>query len=347
MFLKKRIKIKGMRIFKKFNVSLIKYKLLIIILLLFSKAIFASKTPPNELRGIWISDPTKCEWEKAIKDFKKIGINNIFINFASAGVTFYESKILPNNLPKEPLEKLIELAHKEGMFVHAKILVFFMYFAPKKQNDLMIERGRVLLSSKGKIQLQSKTPWLDPSQIENRIQMQSVIKEILENFNVDGIQLDYIRFYEEHGIHESILKIRTAVLTNFVSETGFLIKNINPKIRYSACIFYDLERAKNEMAQDWETWSNNSIFNFYVPMNYTLSNKNLMKWIYSQELSMKKGTTFYSGLGAYMDKMSSDKLFEQINIIRRAKVPGFVLFSYTPEISKNILIPLGKKLKSN
>ncbi|EKD25906.1 MAG: hypothetical protein ACD_79C01446G0003 [uncultured bacterium] len=301
----------------------------------------------KEMRGIWISDPRGFNWEKVISDMKKCGLNNIFVNFASAGATFYPSNILPYREPKDDFAHLIELAHKNNIYVHAKILAFFMHWASKDQITKMKKEGRLLLNTKGKIQIQSQTPWLDPSQIKNRSQLISIIDEIMSKYDVDGIQLDYVRFYEELNVPESILAIRKSILTNFVAEVGTKIKTKNKNLRYSACIFYDETRAREEMAQDWKKWVDLNIFHFYVPMNYTVSNTNLVRWINRQEHITGGQGNFYSGLAAYMEGMTPKKLIKQISLLRKTMNPGFILFSYTDEFSKNFIPELSQFLNSN
>jgi len=311
------------------------YHWLFILTIFLNISVFAS--PKTELRGIWVSSPLDLNWEEVILNIKKAGFNNIFVNFASAGVTFYPSDILPSIKPKNSFKELISIAHKHGIAVHAKILAFFMFWAPEFQIEKMKKEGRILLSTKGKLQLQASTPWLDPAQIENREQVKNLIKEIISKYDVDGIQLDYVRFFEEKDAPMSIIKIRQSILTNFVSNTATLIQKINSNIRYSACIFWNLKRAKHEMAQDWDTWVDKKLFSFLVPMNYTVQPTKLSSWINDQDIERQGGTTFYSGLGAYMKKMTPEILLKEINIVRNSKTPGFILFSYTDEFVKKKL----------
>jgi uncharacterized lipoprotein YddW (UPF0748 family) len=301
--------------------------------------------PRNELRGIWISDPTGFEWSRVIRDVKEAGFNNLFVNFASAGVAFYPSSILPSREPQESLASLVVEAREAGIFVHAKILTFFMYWAPDSQIYRMTDAGRVLLDMQGKMRLQADTPWLDPAQVENRELAQSLVREILTEFDVDGIQLDYVRFYEERDVPESIMDIRRSVLTNFVADTGRLVETIRPEVRYSACVFYDLHRARNEMAQDWGIWAAKNLFTFLVPMNYTTHPKELVKWINRQDRIREGGMTFYSGLGAYLPRMTPEILLEEIKLVRKAGWPGYVMFGYNPDFVRRMLPALKRRHK--
>ena len=292
---------------------------------------------PSEMRGIWISDPTDFKWKKVIKNLKKAGINNLFINFASAGVAFYKSAYLPSKPLDEPYEELIRLAHENGIKVHAKILCFFMHWAPDDHIEKMIRDKRVLINTMGKVAYQSQTPWLDPGQHENRELIKSVIQEIIRKFDVDGIQLDYVRFFEEWNVPETIMRIRRVTVTNFVIETSQMVRQLKPSLAYSACIFYNPKRACEEMAQDWITWDAKNVFDFLVPMNYTTYPKEIIKWIDCQKFVHKGDTLFYSGLGAYMPSMTPTKLFKEIDFVKQCGYSGFVLFAYNEDFEKRML----------
>ena len=314
----------------------------ILLLFLFCGQGFAYQD--NEMRGIWISDPTNYNWTKVVKNLKKARINNIFVNFASAGAAFYSGEHLPYRHCEDSLQNLIRVAHKNGIRVHAKILTFFLHWAPEAQINKMKREKRLLINTRGRIAYQSQTPWLDPALPENRELMLSVIWEIVKKFEVDGIQLDYVRFFEETGVPDSIMSIRRMILTNFVSEISQMLRQLDPSLDYSACIFYNVNRALGEMAQDWPTWEKRNIFTFLVPMNYTTYSRELSKWMNSQLKGLKGNTPFYSGLGSYMPKMTPAKLIQQIEVVRSSGMNGFILFAYNDDFVKKMLPAVIHKL---
>jgi uncharacterized lipoprotein YddW (UPF0748 family) len=322
--------------------NLFRHAVLTIFVLFFSTFVFAKD---SELRGIWISDPTHFHWETVVADVKKAGLNTIFVNFASAGVAFFPNSELPYIKPDQSMHELLRIAHKEGLQVHAKILTFFMHWAPEAQIKKMKQENRLLKNMRGKIAYQSETPWLDPAQEKNRALMQKVIAEILTHYPVDGLQLDYIRYFEENSVPPSVMHVRQKVIQNFVSETAQLVKKIRPQTPYSACVFYNLKRAQNEMAQNWEAWIQQDIFSFLCPMNYTIHPQELGKWLSEQHMIQQRHRTpLYSGLGAYMDSMTPKILLQEIDMVRHHHFPGFVLFSYNPKFVKKMMKPLSKKL---
>src|SRR5437867_6373219 len=61
-------------------------------------------TPPpqprpavTELRGVWVSDTPKLDWDKATADLARNGFNAMYVNLASGGAALYPgSKVVPS-----------------------------------------------------------------------------------------------------------------------------------------------------------------------------------------------------------------------------------------------------------
>ena len=44
--------------------------------------------PVTELRGVWVSDSTRLDWDKATARLQRAGFNTMYVNLASAGAAF-------------------------------------------------------------------------------------------------------------------------------------------------------------------------------------------------------------------------------------------------------------------
>ena len=92
--------------------------------------------PPRivtELRGVWVSDPSRLDWDRATADLERAGFNTMYVNFASGGAAFFPgSRVLPDLSTATPADWIsgITLAHRRGIAVHAKLVTMFMYRAP-------------------------------------------------------------------------------------------------------------------------------------------------------------------------------------------------------------------------
>lgn len=103
----------------------------------------------------------------------------------TSGMAMYDSKIMPPaNSSFDRLKVLIDEAHKRGLKVHPWVQV-------NDQGPSVAEKHPdwCQISSDGK-----RVGYLDPSSAEAREYIVSVVREIANNYDVDGISLDYVRY---------------------------------------------------------------------------------------------------------------------------------------------------------
>ena len=154
----------------------------------------------TELRGVWVSDTTRLDWDRATANLQRAGFNTIYANLASGGAAFYpNSHALPSIVAgsSDPVARGIDLAHRRGLAVHAKQIVTFMFKAPPGFQRQLVAADRVMRGPDGRPVLQSGFTWLCPSQEANRALIAASVTELVTKYPVDGIQFDYIRFCEQ------------------------------------------------------------------------------------------------------------------------------------------------------
>ncbi len=153
-----------------------------------------------ELRGVWVSDTTKLDWDSATANLQHAGFNTIYANLASGGAALYpNSHALPSIVSgsPDPVARGIDLAHQRGLAVHAKQIVTFMFKAPPAFQHELVAADRVMRGPDGHPVMQAGFTWLCPSQEANRELIASSVTEMVKRYPVDGIQFDYIRFCEQ------------------------------------------------------------------------------------------------------------------------------------------------------
>jgi uncharacterized lipoprotein YddW (UPF0748 family) len=292
--------------------------------------------PFTELRGVWISDPRGLDWRQVMMELHHSGFNTVFVNFSSGGAAFYPSRILPNVASRDEMRACLEAAHSQGLRVHAKFIVWYMFQSPLARQKLMARQNRLLHSGNGTVIIQGDAPWLDPAAKINREERLAAIREALQKYDVDGVQLDYIRFPENAG---TITSSRLHSNTDFVLAVRNETKNIRPGIPLSICNFYDYSRARKDMGQDWLLWAQRGYVDFLCPMNYTRDVGALEKWIQTQQHLLNGRVPLYCGLGAYMFS-NPQQLNQQIALVRRSRASGFVVFAYNEQFRRQLLAGL-------
>jgi len=326
------------------------------------------RRPVAELRGVWVSDPSRLDWDGATADLQRAGFNAMYVNFASGGAAFYpRSKVLPDLSTATAAEWIngIELAHRRGITVQAKIITMFMFRASAGFQRQLIKAGRVMRRPDGRPALQNGYTWLCPSQPANRAQIAAEVTEILTRYPVDGLQFDYIRFFEEPtcycdhcrrefetylgrrvrrwpddvtggALTDRFYEWRRQVINDCVREFTSVARNLRPRVTLSAAVFHDLERGREDRAQDWKLWLDRGYLNYVCTMTYTPDLRDFENRVRKQQNWVGNRNRVMVGIGSYKLERMSD-LMAEIDLTRRLNAPGFVLFSYDDAEARHLL----------
>ncbi len=145
-----------------------------------------------ELRAVWAHYYGIPNWEQTIQSLHQANFNAVFPYMCSAGVAYYPSHILPVSEKAASHDYLAEATtagYKYGIQVHARMLVLEALFASEQTKARLAAQGRLMHTSGG-----DTLPWLCPTNPYNREQLIGVALEIVRNYPVAGLQLDYIRY---------------------------------------------------------------------------------------------------------------------------------------------------------
>lgn len=327
-----------------------------------------------EIRAIWLDRGTivsmknPAELRSFIKTLARIGFNVIFFETINAGYPIYPSKLLPQNpLIKgwDPLQIAVEAAHLNGIELHGWVWTFAVgntrhnlllnqpvqYLGP-----ILSDKGRswALSASDGRlrIEMQPET-WISPANKKACNFLLDIFTEIVKNYDVDGLQLDYIRypFQKPHSqvgfdfITKSAYKADTGNIpkligplnkswrnwkalqvSDFVRKTSQTLKQIKPDIKISAAVFaIDRSLRMQLIQQDWETWLINNWIDVVYPFYYSFTKDEI-----TAKLNYQKQNTNNKGIiipGFNLRVLSVGELAERISISRNSGVLGFALFA--------------------
>ncbi len=352
------------------------------------KALF-DKVPVTrvEARAIWLDRGSIVKagspegMRKLIDRIAASGFNIVYFETINAGYSMYPSKITVQN-PEvkgwDPLAAAVQEAHKDGIEIHAWVWTFAVgntrlnkilgepasYPGPiLSRSDMASE---ALRTDDGGILPPGQTEyWLSPASYKARSFLLSLFSEVIRNYDVDGLQLDYIRypfqktykpvgfepfavsrFTSETGLslsdpNEYTMKAWDAwkafQVTTFVKEVSTTLKQINPKLKISAAVF-PMNRNNRMLAiqQDWESWVRNGWVDTLNPMAYSKSPRSLEFLVqYIQNVGGDK-TLVYPGLS--LIKLNPIELLETLEVCRKTGVMGTTLFAYNQFGPENQLL---------
>lgn len=305
-------------------------------------------SPKYETRAVWVTTLNGLDWPKktagsstgiirqknelcALLDkLKNGGVNTVILQTRVRATTIYPSQYEPwdvaltkqtgKNPGYDPLRFAIEECHKRGMELHAWVVT--------------IPIGK--WNSYGCKELRKKNPnlvirigdegYMNPAKEETGTYIARICSEIVNNYDVDGIHLDYIRYPETWKQNVNSAQGRTNI-TKIVRKINKVVKQSKPWVKLTCAPIGkhdDLRRyssrgwnARSRVYQDAQEWLRTGLMDGLYPMMYFQGNNFFpfaLDWIENSY-----GKPVISGLGIYFmrDKnWSIDVIKRQMEVCR-------------------------------
>ena len=343
----------------------------------FSKAYFLSHASvETEGRAVWNHSGLGAypgDWERSAKELAAAGVNIILPNMAWAGVAHYPSKILPQSKTYtqygDQIAQCVQAAHTHGLGVHVWKITWNLEGAPTAFVEKIRAEGRTQVSATG-----AALNWLCPSHPKNVLLELNSILEIVTNYDVDGIHLDYIRYPDSHACYcegcrkrfvrtlrkpisewpaevlpktgaysEQYAEWRVQQITRLVRLIHKRTRGVDPEIKISAAVFGWYPGCITSIGQDWIAWAKAGYVDFVCPMNYTEDSGYFTELLANQLALMPKDVAIYPGIGATASNslLTPDAVVEQIYLSRHLGASGWTIFDYSVDISGTVLPALG------
>lgn len=337
----------------------------------------------NELKGTWVRPVEKNVYEirKTLDNMKSIGINTVFLETYFHGYTIFPSRTMrsynftaqnPIFAGFDPLQAYVTEAKARGMKVH----IWFESFYTGNKNPLNDPNS--ILSIKPEWANKNKANYdkegfvthpvehngyfLDPANPEVQNFLVLIVKEIIANYKVDGINLDYIRYPSSQKATSAGYEASNWGYTPYAREEFKKLYGIDPvnikykdnmwakwneyrqdkitiyltkmrkatkgKVILSAVIFPDYKTCLDTKQQNWPIWSDKGHLDAITPLILT-SDDELFDIMYKEIKSkISSSTTVYPGLFVGFMEGEAEDLLKQINVSRSLKSGGIVLFDW-------------------
>lgn len=338
----------------------------------------------DELKGVWIrpTEHSPKEIAQTVEILKESGINNVFLETFYHGTTIYPSEVLKaygvisqrgefNTF--DPLQIWINECHKHDIKLHIWFQSFYIGNKPPRSSMKHIlsvypewaNTTKALAESKeiAYSEAEHNGYFIDPANPEVQKFVQELLAEIVEKYEPDGINLDYIRyplgtyvksdnskasewgytkyaredFKSIYGVDPLELKVsdplkakwfeyRQQKITDFVEFSRKLTRNNN--IILTTVIFTDREKSLLTKMQDWKTWSRRNLVDGFTPLLFTTDTKTAGSIIHEMKKQMSSCTKLYPGIFVMYMNAPTDQLLLQINETRKMHTDGVILFDY-------------------
>lgn len=343
----------------------------------FSKAYFLSHPSiATEGRAVWNHSGLGAypgDWERSAQELAATGFNMLIPNMAWGGVAHYASKVLPQSETftryGDQIVQCVTAARQHGLEIHVWKITWNLEGAPKEFIENLRKAGRTQVSATGK-----SLNWLCPSHPENvQLELDSLM-EIAENYDVDGVHLDYIRYpgrdacycqgcrkrfslatrqhihewpaavLPETGEHKpAYTEWRTQQITRLVRLAHKRVRAVKPGIKISVAVYGGYPACVPSIGQDWIAWAKAGYVDFVCPMNYTEDIGYFTELLAKQLALMPKAVALYPGIGATASNsiLTADAVVGQIYLARYLEASGWAIFDYSVDISGTVLPALG------
>ena len=243
--------------------------------------------------------------------------NNIVIQVRGRGDAFYNSKFVPKsslikNLDFDPLAYVLPTAKEKGLKVHVWLNAYLLWSSSVKpiQNEHLantkiewIDHNQLQNKSLKELLIDNKNRkngfegiYLSPGHPNVNKYLLKVFKELVDEYDIDGIHLDYIRLHDQgygknpyaianfrkynnsnNQIDELSLDqyssqewndfLRKSI-TELVSDTKDMIMLSNSRIELSAAVKPSLYEARERFSQEWDVWLVAGYLDKAFVMNY-------------------------------------------------------------------------------
>lgn len=339
--------------------------------------------------------------DRAFNQLESVNFNTVYPVVWNRGHTFYNSKVAKQvtgrtaepllrllHFGKDVLKKIIQLGEKKGL----RIIPWFEYgfmtpsnsilarYYPQwltKENsgdNIIIEEPpelRIISSERVRIKqfirrFFRKEAWLNPIHPEVQDFIKGLILEVVENYNIDGIQLDDhfgmpVKFgYDEFTVqlyrkeHQGKnppnnpldgewMRWRADKITAFMADIAKDIKAIKPNIIISLSP-NSKHFAYNNYLQDWETWVKKGLVDELVIQVYRHDRNSFINELQQPALKLAS-KKIPVGVGIFtgnpQNPIEMKQIREQVQMVRQTQFRGIsffyweTLWSYmTPESPK-------------
>ena len=349
---------------------------------------------PREMRGVWVATVLNIDFPRHMDDaaaqkqeliaildtMQAAGLNTMFFQVRPQGDALYPSRIFPwseyltgvagQDPGYDPLAYLLEEAHQRGLAVHAWINPYRLSMGskdnPLNTHDKLPDDSPVKTRADLTLAAGDGRLYLNPGEPEVVALVLAGIREILENYEVDGIHMDDYFYpgdpnyddsaaYQRYG-KESQLSLadwrraNTLLLIRHIQE---LVREVRPQAAFGISPSGIWRNKKNsplgsdtngfesysQIYADSRLWVEEGLLDYITPQLYWAIGKEgsdyevLAQWWH--DVCQDTKVRLYIGHGAYRVGsgteeawQSAEEIGRQIELNRGLGIEGSVFYGY-------------------
>lgn len=346
------------------------------------------KSPDDEIRALWVDSwgpgiYTAAQCDETIAYARRAGFNTLLVEVRKVADAYYTSLYEPRGKDEttgqpidpafDPLEYLCDRVRDiKGMRIEAWVVANRVWKGkelpgPTQPAHLFHTWPQWILTDINGSKFEGeeggeRSVFVDPSDPMVRERLTAVATDIVKNYDVDAIHLDYIRYpgntwgYTPTSIAHfqtdtgrtdrpeptdtQFVEWRAAQVTESVRAVRERIKNVNPKVDLTASVVswgkigpggYKATAGYLGACQDWTGWLDQGLLDIAYIMHYRREHlpdqaDDFRNWFKEFEAHRKPDTRVVVGIGAYLNDLNGS--IRQVKDALSQRLDGIAVFSY-------------------
>ncbi|MBR4852670.1 MAG: family 10 glycosylhydrolase [Clostridia bacterium] len=331
-----------------------------------------SESRTVEFRGVWIRPTQKTQTEVAeyVQRLYDAGINTLCIE------TLYDSTLIfpapegsdfehnPKFNGFDVLKAYVEECHKRDMELHVWMPIFYSSHTTCSNLERSVWYKNPSwrnINNSGKdtcVNDDDDFCFLNPAHPEVQEFLLGTYQYILENYDIDGFELDYIRyqdginddygydpltvggFKEKYGVvpqyntaasyWDNWVQYRCDIITGFVGKMRAMFNEYGEDVLLCADVGPDAKGARNGIYQDYSNWISKGWIDLLKPMSYTYDSVEAT----DKNVEKMNGKYLASGIGVYSDSYSGYDASTHVPLANEKGADGVMFFEASTYLGK-------------
>ena len=315
--------------------------------------------------------------DEMFKELSDMGFNTVFFHTRAFCDALYTSSLFPASIYApascDLLKIAVKQAHKYKLSIHAWVNPYRVALGKNlSELDDSSPAKSLYLKDKSNLIIIKKDIYLNPASTAAQRLILDGIREIIENYDVDGVHFDdyfypsasasvdkslYAKYKNSSG-KLSLGEWRIESVNTLISATKLVLKMENKNLIFGVSPQGSVETNKEKLFADVLCWINNSFVDYICPQIYFgFENESAPfeetagQW---KEYCENKSVKLYCGLALYKSgktdeyasadksdktspyyewKNNTDIISKQINTINKLSYNGFAIYSYKSLLS--------------
>lgn len=335
------------------------------------------ETKAVENRAVWhrSAEQSDDEVRATVAKLKALNVNAVYLETWYEGYCIGAKVNMPGittpavNGTYDALDGFVRICHENGIEVHSWVHNFFVGFyyenGAKYYNPYFDDfKDKYLIDIKGRDYFyysanNNNFIFLNSNDRECRDLILELYRQLITNYDIDGLHLDYVRYPElnygtdDFGYNKDIIdafakktgitkdphtfvkgtaemeawiQFRCDIITSFVGEVHDMVREIKPELWLSAATYPDIILSKNTIVQDVCAFVDNGYLDEVFSMSYGVNNETVLTSV-NDYVKITNGKSFYTaGIAAFLET-TPNNFADQLTAVELAGADGVSVFA--------------------